>query len=249
MKAKVAIQFGRGGCKWSVFVAAAVLTASVPTIARTGGGAAAALQQKMAAVKESVAENKQRLQQYQWMETTQLTLKGEAKPPRTSMCRYGPDGTVQKTPMGAPPPPPSGRRVKQRIIEKKTEEMQDYMGQVKSVLNLYVPPDVQRMQQAFHSGNASLSPIPDAQTTNIVFKNYAQPGDQLTLSFDMGAKKISSLNVQTYMDNAKNTVTLKVQMASLPDGTNYAQQTLLDVPGKQLVVTTTNSDYQKIAAQ
>jgi hypothetical protein len=249
MKAGIAMQLDRGGYKWSVLVAAAVLTASVPAIAQTGDGAAAALQQKMAAVKESVAENKQRLRLYQWMETTQLTLKGEAKPPRTFMCHYGPDGTVQKAPMGAPPPPPSGRRVKQRIIEKKTEEMQDYMGQVKSVLNLYVPPDVQRMQQAFQSGNASLSPIPDAQTTNIIFKNYAQPGDQLTLSFNTGAKKISSLNVQTYMDDAKNTVTLKVQMASLPDGTNYAQQTVLDVPAKKLVVTTTNSGYQKMAAQ
>lgn len=71
MKARVAMQLDREGCKCSVLVAAAVLTASVPAIAQAGGGEAAALQQKMAAVKESVADNKQRLHQYQWMETTQ----------------------------------------------------------------------------------------------------------------------------------------------------------------------------------
>jgi len=37
------------------------------------------LQQKLAAVKQAAAENKQKLLQYQWTETTQLTLKGEAR--------------------------------------------------------------------------------------------------------------------------------------------------------------------------
>jgi hypothetical protein len=35
-------------------------------------------------------------------------------------------------------------------------------------------------------------------------------------------------------------------MASLPDGTNYAQQTVLTATAKQLVVTTTNSNYQHL---
>jgi hypothetical protein len=38
-------------------------------------------------------------------------------------------------------------------------------------------------------------------------------------------------------------------MASLPDGTNYAQQTILNATAKQLQVTTTNSNYQLIGAQ
>jgi hypothetical protein len=42
-------------------------------------------------------------------------------------------------------------------------------------------------------------------------------------------------------------VTLQVQMASLPDGTNYTQQTILDATAKKLQVTTTNSNYQKLA--
>src|SRR5712664_3344675 len=124
----------------TLLIAAAVLTGIVPAITQVGGGAGGELQQKIALVKQSVAENQQRLHHYQWVETTQLTLNGEAKPPKQSMCQYGPDGTVQKTPMGPPPQPPSGRRLKQRIIEKKTEEMQQYMGQVKNLLGMYVPP-------------------------------------------------------------------------------------------------------------
>ena len=199
-----------------------MLAAAVPAIAQTGAGAD--LQQKVAAVKQSVAENQQKLHQYQWTETTQLTLKGDAKPPTQATCQYGPDGKVQKTPLGAPPAPPSGGRMKQKVIANKKEEMQDYMGQVKTLLALYVPPDPQRMQQALQSGKASLIPNPSSGVVQIVFKDYAQPGDQFTLSFNAAAKKISSVNVNTYLDEPKDTVTLAVQFASLPDGTNYVQK-------------------------
>ena len=114
---------------------------------------------------------------------------------------------------------------------------------------LLTPPDPQKLDQAFKAGNASMSPNPSAQTVGLVFKNYAQSGDQLTLSFDAATKKVSSLNVNTYLDDPKDVVTLGVKMASLPDGTNYVQQTVLDATAKQLQVTTTNSNYQRIGGQ
>jgi hypothetical protein len=221
----------------------------VSAAAQTAGGSHEDLQQKVAAVKQSVADNQQKLHQYQWLETSQPTLKGDAKPPKQSMCRYGPDGQVQKTPIGSEAPPPSGGRIKQRVVEKKKEEMQDYMGQVKTLLAQYTPPDSQKIEQAFRAGNASLNPNPSAQTVGLVLKNYAQPGDQMTLSFDSATKRVSGLHVNTYLDDPKNTVTLAVKMASLPDGTNYVQQTVLDATAKQLQVTTTNSNYQKIGGQ
>jgi hypothetical protein len=202
------------------------------------------LLQKLAAVKQAAAENKQKLRQYQWTETTQLTLKGDAKPPSQKMCQYGPDGQVQKTPIGPPPQQPSGGRLKQRVIEKKTAEMQEYMEEVKGLLSMYVPPDAQNMERAYQAGNVSLNPAGGA--VNLIFTNYAQPGDRMTLTFDPATKKVTSLNVNTYMGQAKDAVTLQVQMASLPDGANYAQQTILNASAKQLVVTTTNSNYRKL---
>jgi hypothetical protein len=107
-----------------------------------------------------------------------------------------------------------------------------------------LPPNPQKMEQVKQAGNLSVNPTSGA--LNLVFKNYAQPGDQLTLSFDTAAKKVSSVTVNTYMGNTQDVVTLQVQMASLPDGTNYAQQTILNATAKQLVVTTTSSNYQKL---
>jgi hypothetical protein len=202
------------------------------------------LQEKVAAVKQSAAENKQKLQQYQWIETTQLTLKGDPKPTSQNLCRYGPDGQVQKNLVSPPPEPPSGGRMKQKIIAKKKEEMKDYMGDVKALLSQYVPPDPQKMQQAYQAGKVSLNPA--GGVLNLIFKDYAQPGDLMTLRFDTAAHKIISLNVNTYLGDAKDAVTLQVAMASLPDGTNYAQQTVLNAAAKQLVVTATNSNYQHL---
>jgi hypothetical protein len=122
--------------------------------------------------------------------------------------------------------------------------MKDYMEDVKGVLSMYVPPDPQRMQQAFQAGKVSLNPA--GGVVNLIFTDYAQPGDRMTLAFDTGSKKIVSLSVNTYMGQEKDAVTLQVQMASLPDGTNYAERTVLNATAKELVVTTTNSNYQKL---
>ena len=107
-----------------------------------------------------------------------------------------------------------------------------------------MPPDPQRIQQAFQAGKVSLNPV--GGLVNIIFIDYAQPGDRMTVSFDGAAKKISALSVNTYVGQAKDAVTLQVRMADLRDGTNYSQQTIVEATAKKLVVTTTNSNYQKI---
>jgi hypothetical protein len=226
----------------ALILAAALLSSVLPAAAQAGGD----MQEKVAALKQSVAENQQKLHQYQWLESTQLTLNGDAKPASQNICRYGPDGTVQKTLVSPPPPPPSGGRFKQRIIEKKKGEMQDYMGQVKTLLALYVPPDPNQIQQAIQAGKVSVNPSPGTGTTNIVFTNYALPGDKMTVTFNSEAHKISALNVNTYLDNPKDVVTLAVSFSSLADGTNFVQQSILNATAKKLIVTTTSTNYQPL---
>jgi hypothetical protein len=211
----------------------------------------AALQQRVAALKESVATNKAKLAQYQWTETTTILLKGEVKKTEQNLCKYGPDGKVQKTPMGAPAPPPQqpeGRRgrLKEKIVEKKVGELKDYGAQLKSLIGEYVPPDRDKIQAAFQAGNASITPA--GGVTSLVFNNYYKQGDKMTFAFDTAAKKISNINVNSYLDDPKtDVVTLAVNFASLPDGTNYAATTDLKAEGKNMEIKTANSGYQKIA--
>ena len=96
--------------------------------------------------------------------------------------------------------------------------MKQYLGEVKGVLAMYLPPNPQTMERVKLAGNLFCQSRARGFESRL-FKNYAQPGDQLTVTFDTTAHKVSSVNVNTYMGDAKDAVTLQVQMASLPDGT------------------------------
>jgi hypothetical protein len=233
-------------------IISAVLTASLfggwtPVALAQGPGGNGELQQKMAAMKQSAAENKQKLQQYQWIETRQITYKGEMKPQQVDRCYYGADGQVIRIPMGPQAQQePSGGRLKRRMVEKKKDEMQDYMQQVKSLLSMYVPPNANLMQQAYDKRNVTMEKTMGTGNAQLVFSNYAKPGDKMTITFDPAIKKMTAINVDTYMDEPKDAVTLTINEASLPDGTNYPLRTVLDAKAKQIQVTTTNSGYTKV---
>jgi hypothetical protein len=208
-----------------------------------------ALKQKVAELKQSVAANQAKLHAYQWTQTTQVALKGETKKDSEDMCRYGPDGKVQKTPIGAPPAPEKPlptRGLKGKIVQKKVGEMKDYTDRLKSLVSHYAPPNPEMIQAAIKAGKSHLDVTGGIAT--ITFADYYKPGDKVAFAFDTSEKKLQSYDVNTYLDDPKkDIVTLTNQFAALPDGTNYLQETVLNAQGKQLKMTTTNAGYTKIA--
>ena len=214
--------------------------------------AGTAKQERIAALKQSLVANQAALKQYAWTETTQISLKGEVKKEEQKECQYGPDGKVQKTPIqGANQPQQQasgggrrGGRLKKEIVEKKVGEMKDYMQQVAALVHEYVPPDPQQIKAAEAAGNIAITPAKPVST--ITIKDYLKQGDSVVIGFDVLGKKISTYNVNSYLDDPKSdAVKLAVNFAQLPDGTNYAQQSVLDATGKQIQVKVTNSDYKK----
>jgi len=206
-----------------------------------------AVQEKVAAFKQSTAENQKALRQYGWTENTQLSLKGEVKSTKVEACRYGPDGKVQKTPLSAPPEKKEMRGLKKRVVEKKTGEMKDYMEQVVSLIHRYVPPSPELIKADVAGGNTSLSPQGPG-TIQLQFKNFVKSGPVVSFTLDTAAKAIRQLKVDTYLDDAeKDKVALQVDFQTLPDGTNFAASKILNVAAKQIVVNITASNYQKLA--
>jgi hypothetical protein len=204
-------------------------------------------QQGVAQLKESLAANQAKLKTYQWTQTTEVSIKGKTRKDEQAQCRYGADGKLQKTPIGPSPaqPKPMPAGLKGRIIEKKTAEMKDYMDRLKALISHYAPPDPQKIQAAKQSGQANLSNSGGIAT--IAVPNYYKQGDQVSFSFDTAAKRVASYNVSTYLDDPKkDVVTLTNQFASLPDGTNYLQQTVLKAQEKQIQITTKNSGYSPV---
>ena len=181
-----------------------------------------AVQEKVAAFKQSTTENQKALRQYAWTENTQLSLKGEVKSSKVEGCRYGPDGKVQKTPLSAPPPKKEMRGLKKKVVEKKTDEMKDYMERVVSLIQRYVPPSPDLIKADVAGGNASFSPQGPGAIL-LQFKNFVTSGDLVSFTLNTEAKAIRQVKVDTYLDDAdKDKVGLQVDFLTLPDGTNYA---------------------------
>ena len=76
------------------------------------GGAAA--QERIAALKQSLAQSQQRLRQYEWIETTVVSLKGEEKSRKVLRCYYGADGKIEKLPVSSPADAPAAAVITER---------------------------------------------------------------------------------------------------------------------------------------
>jgi len=210
-------------------------------LALTAMGQDQELQQKLAAFKESVAQNQAALRQYSWIQKTQLSRKGDVKATKTESCRYGPDGQVQKTRVSEP------AEQQQKRGKGINEDMRDYMERTLSMIERYVPPSLERLKSVANQGNASFRATgPDA--IELQFKDYVKKGDSVTFALDLGAQRISRAIVNTYLaEEDKDAISLTVDFQTLPDATNYPATKILNVAAKQIVVKVQSNNYQKVA--
>ncbi len=88
-------QRNRFKIRWTIvpFLLAGVCFAQIPSQPE-------GFQQQMQQMQEAAAQNEQQLHTYQWMESVTFTINGSQKPPKQSMVRYNPDGSLFKTPLG-----------------------------------------------------------------------------------------------------------------------------------------------------
>src|SRR6185295_13680724 len=99
------------------------ILAALPA-AHVGAQAPPSPDQLVATLKQNLAESQKRLRQYEWVETTSISLKGEEKSRKQQRVYYGADGKLTKTPIGSAPAPaaapqPSGGRsgrLKERVV-------------------------------------------------------------------------------------------------------------------------------------
>jgi hypothetical protein len=211
------------------------------------------MQQKVTEVKQAAAANKQALAQYTWVETVTISLKGEQKKQEHFQVRLGPDGKPQKQSLDQPEAQSSaasggrGGRVKEHVVEKKKEEYKDYADSIKALIEQYVPPDKDLIEQARQKGNVALSPAPggDGQF-QLALTNYVKQGDKMTIVFDGAQKGIVSLSINSYLDDPKDAVTASVQFSAIPSGPNHVSAVTINGVSKQLTIAIANSNYQHL---
>ena len=200
--------------------------------------------QKLMAIKDAMAANKQKLAQYTWTETETISLKGDVKDTKTYQVQMV-NGQQQKTLLNNQKAQSGGRegRLKERVVEKKTEEFQQYGQAIGALAKQYTTPDPGRLMQAKQQGNLSLQP--GQGTVSLVIKNFVKPNDQVTITISEQTHAPSAMQIQSYLNDPSDAVSISAQFAQLPDGTNHVAQMTINGVSKQLTVNEVNSNYAK----
>src|SRR3954471_18486260 len=82
------------------------VTAACLAMAAIGAGAILHAQaDQVSAIKQSLQQGLAKARQYEWIETTVVSLKGEEKARTQKRCYYGADGKVQKVSLDQPVKP------------------------------------------------------------------------------------------------------------------------------------------------
>lgn len=206
------------------------------------------MQQKVAALKESAAANKQAMGQYTWVQQETVALKGQVKKQEVFQVRIGPDGKPQKTPLdaGAQPQSEKERGIKGKIKEHKLGELEDYAKSLGALAQQYAQPEPGRVQEAAQAGNVLTGPAAAPGMTQLVIQNYIKTGDKVTFVFDQQQKAIRSIQVNSYLQDPGDKATIAIEFAQVPNGPTHASLITVNGVSKQLTVTLKNSDYRKL---
>ena len=203
------------------------------------------VQERVAALKSTFAASQANLRQYEWIETTVVSLNGEEKSRKQQRCYYGADGVLQKVLVDASPPPPAKPGLRGRIIAHKTAELTDYMKSAVALVKSYVPPDPARIQASQNAGKVSIQVLDPGKRAQVNFHDYQKPGDNLAVVLNLTNNVVAGVGVSSYLDSPTDVVTLDAKMGQWNDGTIYTSDITLNAAAKNLTVTVQNAGYRK----
>ena len=233
-----------GSLRVVAFVTTVILTSSLFLTGTVGLAQNPQMLDKLMTLKTNQEANKQKLAQYTWTETETISIKGDVKDTKVYQVQMV-NGQAQKTLVSNQQAQQGGRegRLKQHVVEKKKGEFEEYGQQISALAKQYTTPNPEALMKAKDAGNVSLQP--GGGTVGLVIKNYVKQGDSITFTINAGTKQLQSMNVQSYLNDPGDKVTINATFAQLPDGTNHVASTLVDGVSKQLTVNDVNSNYQK----
>jgi hypothetical protein len=203
------------------------------------------VQERVVALKASLAASQAILKQYEWVETTVVSLKGEEKARQMNRCYHGAEGKVQKIPLTTPPPAEKKRGLRGRIAEAKKEELTGTMKEAVALVKDYMPPQPVLIQSARDAGKVTLQPL-SGQRVRLSFGDYLKPGDSLALVVDLVSNRPLEAQISSYLDSQKEPATLNVRFNTLDNNATYAATSVLNVQAQNLTVNVENSGYRRM---
>ncbi len=201
---------------------------------------------EFSAVVDRLARNQVSLRHFCWNARTEVSVNGQITKTSEDLSRYGPDGTVYKTPVGTPVLRDENQGLRRRAVEVKTDEIEDYIRAAVLLTNNYVAPLPERMQNLFAAANGPLLKKQGSDEIQVQLRDLVKPRDVVAFSFGSEDKSIRAIDVTSYLEDQADVVTLHVAFDSLPDGTKHAASSILIETARQIQIKTQNLNYRKV---
>jgi hypothetical protein len=193
---------------------------------------------------EAYAQNAQAngklMHQYTWQMRVSLTYKGTAEAPQLYQMNWAPDGTLQKTLISAPPEEKKEHGVRKHVEESDIASLKAYLDSLVDLTKRYTTPSPGTMMN-FYSA-AVMTPAPGGGVA-ATESGFLQPGDKATFTLDSSTHQPTSFAFSTTLEG--DAVSGSVIYGSVPGGPNYASQTSVSVPSKQIALVLENFNYVK----
>jgi len=215
----------------------------------TGIFAQGDMKETIGMIKTNLANSKQQIKKYAWIETTTTYIKGELKNTKQNQCYYSMDGKLTKVVTGATDQAKTPGGIRGKIVANKKEDMADYISKAMDKIQAYLPPDGEKLQQIYAGGTMAVQILDPGKKFKLSFPNYLQKGDLLSISLDKANQKLMAVSVNTYIDDPSQAVTFDVTYNNLPDGTQFIATTTLVAQAKELKIVVENSGYRLGAGQ
>ena len=203
--------------------------------------------ERVVALKAHLVESQSVLRQYEWVETTIVTMDKMEKFCSQQRVSYNADGTVRKVPIVQPVQHNIMRGVCEKVAAPKKQEMTGYIEDAVRLVHQYIPLNPNGLQADTVDGTVTFTVTEPSMRGRLAIRDFLVKGDRVDLELDLTNNRPISLNINSYLDTEQDPLTLAVTLGSLYGSATFARETVLEAKQKKLKVIVKNSEYRKTA--
>jgi hypothetical protein len=205
--------------------------------------------QRITALKAHLREDQAVLRQYEWLETTTISHKGEVKSRKLQHCSYDADGAVRKVPFN--PTAPEHKRLKlhaeiEKIAETKNGELTKDMQEAVDLVHQYVPLNPNGIQAVSEEGKLLFSVSDPGKQGQLTIRDFLMQGDFVILDLDLTNNRPLSLKINSFLNTTRVPVFLSVSFGSLYGSATFVREAVYDDKVSGLKISVKNTDFSKI---
>jgi len=207
------------------------------------------LKQQITQVSRTAADNKLALLDYAWQEQETISLKDRIEDQQWFQVEFGPDGKLQRTPLGLSEENSSSSKgnpgMQDWLARRKKRALQAYSHEIKEVAQAYTEFEGDSLRLAYERHDVTTEPVSPDGGARLVVHNYVKTGDSVTLVFDLKSSELQRVEASSYHATASDPVTITALFSRLGDEPNHVDQITVVARKRNLSISLTNLAYHR----